>query len=56
MEIAGRRLWVRGERKEKERVGILRRRERTVGRFSCEVLLPATSTRTASKPTSRGAS
>ena len=40
MEIAGRRLWVRGERKEKERVGILRRRERTVGRFSCEVLLP----------------
>ena len=40
IEVAGRRLWVRGERKEKERVGILRRQERTVGRFSCEVLLP----------------
>lgn len=40
IEIAGRRVWVRGERKEKERVGILRRRERTVGRFSCEVMLP----------------
>ena len=40
IEVAGRRLWVRGERKEKERVGILRRRERTVGRFSCEVMLP----------------
>ena len=40
IEIAGRRVSVRGERKEKERVGILRRRERTVGRFSCEVTLP----------------
>jgi HSP20 family protein len=40
IEVAGRRVWVRGERKEKERVGILRRRERTVGRFSCEVVLP----------------
>jgi HSP20 family protein len=40
IEIAGRRLSVRGERKEKERVGILRRRERTVGRFSYEVVLP----------------
>lgn len=38
--IAGRRLSVRGERKEKERVGILRRRERTVGRFHYEVTLP----------------
>jgi HSP20 family protein len=40
IEVAGRRVWVRGERKENERVGILRRRERTVGRFSCEVTLP----------------
>jgi HSP20 family protein len=31
---------VEGERKEKERVGILRRRTRTVGRFRFEVLLP----------------
>ena len=40
IEIAGRRLSVHGERKEKERVGILRRRERVVGRFACEVVLP----------------
>ena len=40
IEVAGRRVTVRGERKEKERVGILRRRERTVGRFSYEVTLP----------------
>ena len=40
IDIAGRRLSVRGERKEKERVGILRRRERTVGRFAYEVSLP----------------
>ncbi len=39
IEIAGRRV-VRGERREKERLGILRRRERTVGRFSYEVTLP----------------
>ena len=40
VEVAGRRLTVSGERKEKERVGILRRRTRTVGRFHYEVLLP----------------
>ena len=40
IEIAGRRLSVSGERKERERVGILRRRERTVGRFHYEVILP----------------
>ncbi len=40
IEIAGRRLSVTGERKERERVGILRRRERTVGRFHYEVTLP----------------
>ncbi len=41
IEITGRRLEVSGERKEKERVGILRRRERVVGRFHYEVLLPS---------------
>ena len=40
VEVAGRRLTVTGERKEKERVGILRKRTRTVGRFHYEVLLP----------------
>lgn len=40
IEIAGRRLTVTGERKERERVGILRKRERTVGRFRYEVTLP----------------
>lgn len=40
IEVAGRRVFVRGERKEKERVGIIRRRERTVGHFSCDVVLP----------------
>lgn len=38
--IAGRRVSVSGERKEKERVGILRRRERTIGCFSYDVTLP----------------
>jgi len=40
IEIAGRRVSIRGERKEKTRVGVLRRRERTVGRFTYEVTLP----------------
>jgi HSP20 family protein len=40
IEIAGGRITVSGERKEKERAGILRRRERTVGRFTYEVTLP----------------
>ncbi len=40
IQITGRRLQVSGERKEKERVGILRRRERVVGQFHYEVLLP----------------
>ncbi len=40
IEVAGRRVTVTGERKEKERVGILRRRERVVGRFRYEVTLP----------------
>jgi HSP20 family protein len=42
IELTGRRLTVSGERKEKERVGILRRRERVVGRFRYEVTLPGT--------------
>ncbi len=41
VEVAGRRLTVSGERKERERVGILRRQTRTVGRFHYEVVLPS---------------
>lgn len=37
----GRRLTVTGERKEKQRVGVLRRKHRTVGEFRYEVELPA---------------
>jgi HSP20 family protein len=40
LELSGSRLTVAGERKERERVGILRRRTRTVGRFHYEVVLP----------------
>jgi HSP20 family protein len=40
IEIAGRRLVVTGERKEKERKGVMRRRTRLVGRFRHEILLP----------------
>ena len=40
LEVAGRRLTVSGERKERERVGILRKRTRTVGQFHYEVVLP----------------
>ena len=40
IEVAGRRLAVTGERKEKERRGTMRRRSRTVGRFRYEVVLP----------------
>ncbi|HUP75153.1 MAG TPA: Hsp20/alpha crystallin family protein [Acidimicrobiales bacterium] len=40
IEIAGRQLFVHAERKEKQRVGILRRRERTIGEFTYEVMLP----------------
>lgn len=39
--LSGRQLSVSGERKEKERVGILRRRTRVTGRFHYEVTLPA---------------
>lgn len=38
---AARRLTVTGERKEKQRVGVLRRKNRTVGEFRYEVELPA---------------
>ena len=40
IEVSGRRLVVSGERKEKERTGLLRRQTRTVGRFRYEVMLP----------------
>lgn len=40
LEVTGGRLSVSGERKERERVGILRRRSRTVGQFHYEVVLP----------------
>ncbi|HEX5365756.1 MAG TPA: Hsp20/alpha crystallin family protein [Acidimicrobiales bacterium] len=40
IQVTGRRVTVHGERKEKERAGILRRRERTVGRFDYELTLP----------------
>ncbi len=40
VEVAGRRVTVSGERKERQRVGILRRRTRSVGRFHYEVTLP----------------
>ncbi|HEX2023817.1 MAG TPA: Hsp20/alpha crystallin family protein [Acidimicrobiales bacterium] len=40
IEVAGRRLSVSGERKERQRTGILRRRTRTVGRFNYEIVLP----------------
>jgi HSP20 family protein len=40
VDLAGRRLIVVGERKERERVGILRSRTRSTGRFHYEVTLP----------------
>ena len=40
VELTGQQLAVTGERKERERAGILRRRTRTVGRFRYEVVLP----------------
>ena len=39
--LSGRRLTITGERKEKERTGVLRRRARTTGRFRFELVLPA---------------
>lgn len=40
VSLSGRRLTISGERKEKERVGVLRRRVRSVGSFRYEVVLP----------------
>jgi HSP20 family protein len=40
ISMEGRRLTVSGERKEKERTGVLRRRTRSVGRFHYEIVLP----------------
>jgi HSP20 family protein len=41
VEVSERRVVVSGERKERERTGILRRRTRSVGRFHYEVNLPS---------------
>jgi HSP20 family protein len=41
VSVEGRRLIVQGERKEKERTGVLRRRTRSVGRFYFEMVLPS---------------
>ncbi len=40
ISVEDRRLSVTGERKEKERTGVLRRKTRTVGRFVYEIRLP----------------
>jgi HSP20 family protein len=40
VSLSGRRLTITGERKEKERTGVLRRRVRSIGKFRYEVLLP----------------
>ncbi|MDA8312995.1 MAG: Hsp20/alpha crystallin family protein [Actinomycetota bacterium] len=40
VELSGRRLSVSGERKEKERKGVMRGRTRRVGQFHYEVVLP----------------
>ena len=40
IQVAGRRLTVRAERKETERKGVLRRTTRTTGRYYLEVALP----------------
>jgi HSP20 family protein len=40
ISVTGRRLTISGERKEKERVGILRRRTRSVGQFEYDIQLP----------------
>ena len=40
VSVSGRRLLVTGERKERERVGLLRRRTRRVGEFRFEIVLP----------------
>jgi HSP20 family protein len=40
LQVAGRRLVIRAERKETERKGILRRSTRTTGRYYMEVTLP----------------
>lgn len=41
IEIVGRRLQISGERKEKERTGILRQKTRVTGSFRYEITLPS---------------
>ena len=40
IEVTGRRLMVTGDRKERERTGVMRERNRSVGHFRYEVILP----------------
>ena len=40
IEVAGRRLTVTGDRKETERTGVMRERNRAAGHFRYEVILP----------------
>lgn len=44
IQIADRRLNITGEREDKQRVGIMRRRERHIGTFAYEVTLPGNTT------------
>jgi HSP20 family protein len=41
VSLSGRRVTISGEREEKERTGVLRRRVRNMGSFRYEVVLPA---------------
>jgi HSP20 family protein len=41
VEVEGRRLVVSGERKERQRIGLLRRQTRAWGNFRLEIVLPA---------------
>ena len=41
IELVGRRVIITGEQREKQRVGVIRRRTRRVGRFRYEVALPS---------------
>jgi len=40
VDVTGRRVRITGERKERERKGVLRRRTRITGRFEHEIVLP----------------
>lgn len=40
VDVTGRRVRITGERKERERTGVLRRRTRVTGRFAHEIVVP----------------